>query len=154
MKNFAKLALVAVVALAAVCSAQTSTTQKRVDNLRSQLSDGTVSEIQIFAVPKDMFVKQALAPEVIEKEFRFQARLRDMKRTLPGLNRALDNTSVDQEASSNDFRRVVLFIGHDGKPINEVDIDRYGRASLRGDRGSMTGEFVQWVEDRIPADYW
>ncbi len=140
------------VLLSGLCSAQT--TEKRLDTLRSQLGDGTVAEIRIFAVPKDMFVKQALAPEVIEKDFRFEATLRDMKRTVPGLDRALDNTNVDKESSSNDFRRMVLFVGRDGKTVNEVDVDRYGRASFRGDRGSMTGEFVQWVEDRIPSDYW
>jgi hypothetical protein len=128
--------------------------QKGLGAIADAVSDGTIQEVDILSIPKAAFTKVEVTPEILAKDFQCKVVLRDLKLSRSGLTRAIGNTKASSDAHPVGLRRGVLFLDGTGHTRFAVYLDSFGQGSVDGMKAALSGEFVQWIEDHLPEEYW
>ena len=131
-----------------------TTPQQQLQSISDAVSDGTIREIDILAIPKATVPKSEVTPAILQRDFQCKVILRDLQLTRRGLVRALGNTQASSEAQPVGLRRGVLFVDAGGHVKYSIYLDSFGQGEVNGEKAALSGEFVQWIEDRLPQEYW
>lgn len=140
--------------LSYVLASATVTPQQELSRIADAVSDGTIQEVDVLAIPKETMFRSNVTTETLAKNFQCKVVLREMQRSGKSLSRALHNTEASSFSRSVDVRRGVLFLDKNGHVLFSVYLDAFGQGEINGQQARLSGEFVQWIEDRLPQEYW
>jgi hypothetical protein len=115
-----------------------------------QVQDGTITKIEILALPKSVESRANITPDRLRK-IGSQTVIGNLARERNDVLKALKNTKAIEFSRDCDLRRGIIFYSQSSTPLT-IYYDQFNQGLVNGVKAKFSGSLLNWVESHVPRD--